>query len=59
MSNQNIICNLYICSMTKEQEIDFKKILENGNELAEKFPEILESISIPKFSISDIGLNAR
>jgi len=45
--------------MTKEQEIDFKKILENGNELAEKFPEILESISIPKFSISDIGLNAR
>ena len=23
------------------------------------FPDILESISIPKFSISDIGLNSR
>jgi DNA-binding transcriptional MerR regulator len=45
--------------MTKEQEIDFKKILENGNKLAEMFPDILESISIPKFSISDIGLNSR
>lgn len=59
MCNQNIKCNLYICSMTTEQEIDFKKILEHGNELADKFPEILESINVPKFSISDIGLNAR
>lgn len=45
--------------MTKEQEIDFKKILSNGVALAEEFPEVLESLSLPKFSISDIGLNAR
>lgn len=45
--------------MTKEQEIDFKKILEDGAALAEKFPKLLESTRVPKFSISDIGLNAR
>ncbi|MFA7274214.1 MAG: MerR family transcriptional regulator [Crocinitomicaceae bacterium] len=45
--------------MTKGQERDLIKLLANGKELATEYPDIYKAINEPKYSIGDIGLNAR
>ena len=45
--------------MNNDQIREFKKVTDNAEKLAKEFPELSESVGIPRFTISDIGLNAR
>ena len=56
-----MICeiNLYIYTMTKGQELDLEKVRKDGIALANKYPELFTKINEPKYTIGDIGLNAR
>jgi DNA-binding transcriptional MerR regulator len=45
--------------MTKGQEKDLENLLANGKHLAAEHPDIFQEINEPRYSIGDIGLNAR
>jgi DNA-binding transcriptional MerR regulator len=45
--------------MTKGQQKDLENLLASGKHLATEHPDIFQEISEPRYSIGDIGLNAR